>query len=277
MKGTIVYKMTGSGNDFVFVDGRSCRLEEWTPDRIRRVCDRHHGVGGDGFVVVEPGSSPNAVRFHFFNNDGGRAAMCGNGALCATRIAAYLEVGDADGMLLETDAGIYPSRCLPGEGELAEVVLGDLGPPSEPPVQLRGPGERQARLMLVGVPHLVVLVEQVGEVPLLERGKALRWDPALGPDGANVNFVSRDPGGRWTMRTYERGVEGETLACGTGAVAAGSVLALTGLARLPLEIATASGRTLRVAGAVNQAGIRKAALCGEGRLLFRAVLGEFLD
>jgi diaminopimelate epimerase len=275
MKGTIVYKMTGSGNDFVFVDGRSSRLGDWTSERIRAICDRHHGVGADGFVVVEPGSAPNAVRFHFFNNDGGRAAMCGNGALCATRIAAYLEVGDPQGMLLETDAGTYPSRCLPGQGELAEVVLGDLPEPSKPPVRL-APGERDAYLVTVGVPHLVVIAEQVASLPLAERGKALRFDPALGPAGANVNFVSETPGGRWVMRTYERGVEGETLACGTGAVAAGSVLALAGLANLPLEIGTASSRLLNVSGTPSRGRITGASLAGEGRLLFRAVLGEFL-
>ncbi len=275
MKGTIVYKMTGSGNDFVFVDGRSSRLEEWTSERIRAICDRHHGVGGDGFVVVEPGSVPNAVRFHFFNNDGARAAMCGNGALCATRIAAYLEVGDPQGMLLETDAGTYRSRCLPGQGELAEVVLGDLAEPLKPPVRL-GPGEHDAHLVTVGVPHLVVFAEELASLPIAVRGKALRFDPALGPAGANVNFVGRTPGGHWAMRTYERGVEGETLACGTGAVAAGSVLALRGLADLPLEIGTASGRRLTVSGNLSHGRIAGARLAGEGRLLFRAVLGDLV-
>ena len=126
MIGTVVYKMTGSGNDFVFVDGRPRGPGAWTAEQIRTLCDRQRGVGADGFVVVEPGSAPNAVRFHFFNRDGGRAAMCGNGALCATRIAGRLELASPAGMLLETDAGAYRSRCLDGPGELAELVLEEI-------------------------------------------------------------------------------------------------------------------------------------------------------
>jgi len=275
MIGSIVYKMSGSGNDFVFVDGRVSRAADWPPERIRAVCDRHSGVGADGFVVVEPGSRPDAVRFHFFNNDGGRAAMCGNGALCATRIAAYLELANPGGMTLETDAGAYQSRCLEGAGERAELALGDLSAFSEPAVRAAS-GESVARLAKVGVPHLVVLVDDVAAVPIKERGRALRFDPALAPDGANVNFVSPgSPGGpAWAMRTYERGVEAETLACGTGAVAVAGTLALLGRASLPLEIRTASGRILCVSGNLKAGALRQAKLVGEGRLVFRSVLGD---
>lgn len=277
MIGTIVYKMSGSGNDFVFVDGRVSPLSGWTAERIRSVCDRHTGVGADGFVLVEPGSGPDAVRFHFFNNDGGRAAMCGNGALCATRVAAHLELAKPAGMTLETDAGAYRSRCVEGDGEQAELWLGDLDQFTCPKVGLQA-GEIEARLVQVGVPHLVVLVDQVGAVRITERGRALRFDPALGEPGANVNFVSpasgRNGDPAWTMRTYERGVEGETLACGTGAVAAASVLALSGRARLPLEVQTASGRVLRVSGTQTPSGVHQVSLTGEGRLAFRAILGD---
>lgn len=275
MIGNIIYKMSGSGNDFVFVDGRVSRLADWSAERIRMVCDRHSGVGADGFVVVEPGSGPDAVRFHFFNNDGGRAAMCGNGALCATRIAAYLELARPGGMTLETDAGAYQSRCLDGVGERAELALGDIPGFSEPAVGV-APGEHSARLARVGVPHLVILVDDVAAVAIMERGRALRFDPALAPDGANVNFVSPAgaDGPAWAMRTYERGVEGETLACGTGAVAAAGTLAVLGRARLPLELRTASGRTLCVSGSLRGGGVRQAKLVGEGRLVFRCVLGD---
>lgn len=273
MIGTIIYKMSGSGNDFVFVDGRASPVSDWSAERIQAVCDRHRGVGADGFVIVEPGSVPDAVRFHFFNNDGGRAAMCGNGALCATRIAAYLELANPSGMTLETDAGTYPSRCVEGDGERAELVLGDLADFSSPKVKL-GAGELDAHLVHVGVPHLVVRVNDVAAVPIMDRGRALRFDAALGPPGANVNFVSRRGSGAWAMRTYERGVEGETLACGTGAVAAASVLALFGHAGLPLEVQTASDRALRVSGTQAGHGVRRATLTGEGRLVFRAVLGD---
>lgn len=272
--GTVIYKMSGSGNDFVFVDGRVSRVADWSAARIRAVCDRHRGAGADGFVVVEPGSVPDAVRFHFFNNDGGRAPMCGNGALCATRIAAYLELANPGRMTLETDAGTYSSRCLEGEGERAELVLGDLTEFSCPKVKLEA-GEFDARLVKVGVPHLVVRVTDVAAVSLIGRGRALRFDPALGPAWANVNFISQR-GAAWAMRTYERGVEGETLACGTGAVASASALALAGQAQFPLDVHTASGRLLSVRGQPDSSTIRQATLVGEGRLVFRAVLGDVL-
>ena len=273
MIGTVVYKMTGSGNDFVFVDGRLRGPGAWTAVQIQALCDRQRGVGADGFAVVEPGSAPGAVRFHFFNRDGGRAAMCGNGALCATRIAAQLELANPAGMLLETDAGVYRSRCLSGPGELAELVLGDLPAPSSPPVAL-GDGEQEAYLAVVGVPHLVVPVDDLEGVRIMERGRALRFDAALGPEGANINFLGRLAGGGWAMRTYERGVEGETLACGTGAVACASVLALSGRGGLPLELRTASRRQLGVAGCAEGGTVRQAALRGEGRVVFRAITGD---
>jgi diaminopimelate epimerase len=278
MIGIVAYKMSGSGNDFVFVDGRASPAGAWTPERIRAVCDRHTGVGADGFVVLEPGSGPDAVRFHFFNNDGGRAPMCGNGALCATRVAAHLELARPLGMTLETDAGAYHSRCVEGDGERAELMLGDLSQFSRPQVKLEG-AEQDAWLVQVGVPHLVVLVDDVQAVPLRERGRALRFDGALGPAGANVNFASpREAGGgpAWAMRTYERGVEGETLACGTGAVATAGVLALSGRAALPLEVQTASGRVLRVSGTLGGSSVLGASLVGEGRLICRAILGDIL-
>ena len=117
MDGTVVYKVTGSGNDFVMLDGRTEPLERWTPELIREICARGTGVGADGFAVLQPGSRPGAVRFHFFNADGGRSAMCGNAALCATRLSAWLELGPAAGQVVETDSGDVPARCLPGPGQ----------------------------------------------------------------------------------------------------------------------------------------------------------------
>lgn len=283
MKGLVVYKVTGSGNDFVMCDGRFVPRELWTPEAIRRVCDRHNGVGADGLAILEPGGAPGAVRFHFFNNDGGRAAMCGNAALCATRLAAYLELAPPEGMVLETDSGHYRTRCLPGSDERAEIVLGNVAAPQVPAVALQDT-EGPAHLALVGVPHLVVQVPDVSAVDLGKRGRALRWDPALGPQGANVNFVSPNPSRlaaeagtdapNWRMRTYERGVEGETLACGTGAVAVAAALLRAGaIQSLPLSILTASGRVLQVDGEPNPTGgITNSRLQGEGRILFKACL-----
>jgi diaminopimelate epimerase len=270
--GIVIYKMSGSGNDFVMADGRNQPLERWTPELIQEVCARGTGVGADGLAVLEPGSRPGAVRFHFFNSDGSRAPMCGNGALCATRLAAWLELAPRDGLVLETDAGEVEGRCLPGDDERAEIVTPPLGDLVEPDIELAA-GERSIHFTTVGVPHMVVRVADLTEVPLLQRGRELRLHPAIA-GGCNVNFLANGDGG-WAMRTYERGVEAETLACGTGAVAALAVLARAGEAELPLEIGTASGATLAIsADMAPDRSLVRPRVAGFARLVFRAVLGD---
>ncbi|MDZ4863909.1 MAG: diaminopimelate epimerase, partial [Gemmatimonadota bacterium] len=193
------YKMTGSGNDFVMLDGRSTRAAEWPAQRIRDVCDRRFGIGADGLVILTP-ESGDRVRMDFWNCDGSRASMCGNAALCSTRLSARLELAPARGMHLVTGAGTFPSRCLPGTSDLAELSLPDVLLPQPAGVQPE-PGEAWALLATVGVPHLVVLVEELGRLDLMERGRRLRFDPALGPEGTNANFIGRllevNGGGGW--------------------------------------------------------------------------------
>jgi diaminopimelate epimerase len=269
--------MTGSGNDFVMVDARHTPPSDWSPQDIRAVCARGTGVGADGLVFVGPGSAQDTVRMIYFNSDGSRAAMCGNAALCSTRLAARLGLARALQMTLETDAGTYVSRC-DGEHheERAELHLAPVEKPTPVEGLASAPGERNVVLGTVGVPHLVVLVDDVDQVDVIARGKALRSDRALGPAGANVNFISAGPARRaseWRMRTYERGIEDETLACGTGAVAAACALVEWGMAQAPLTFWTRSGRRLEVR-------LRKASadvyddvwLGGEARLVVRGVI-----
>jgi diaminopimelate epimerase len=270
--------MTGSGNDFVMVDARHTPPSDWSSQDIRAVCARGTGIGADGLVFVGPGSAQDAVRMIYFNSDGSRAAMCGNAALCSTRLAARLGLTRASQMTLETDAGTYVGRCDGNQREeRAELHLAPVKAPA--PVAKLGslPNERRAVLATVGVPHLVVLVEDVDQVDVVARGRALRSDQALGPAGANVNFISAAPGpqrrpSEWRMRTYERGIEDETLACGTGAVAAACALVEWGLAQPPFTFWTRSGRRLEVR-------LRKASdvyddvwLGGEARLVVRGVI-----
>jgi diaminopimelate epimerase len=272
LEGTVVYKMTGSGNDFVFVDGRVDPVGSWTPEAIRRVCTRGTGVGADGFVILEPGSGPGAVRFHFFNADGGRSEMCGNAALCSVRLSAWLELAPPDRVVLETDVGTQQGRCIDGEPELAEIELPSSTSLSTPDIPLE-PGERTMRLTRVGVPHLVVLVDDVSGVEVSHRGRELRAHPGVGSDGANVNFVGNG-GGRWAMRTFERGVEAETLACGTGAVASAATLAAATGAKLPIALRCSSGALLTVSASPAPDGsLPRPHLTGQARLVFRAVLG----
>ncbi len=266
--------MTGSGNDFVMVDGRHAAPGDWSPEDIRAVCARGTGVGADGLVFVSPGSAPNAVRMVYFNADGSHAAMCGNAALCSAWLATRLGLADPGaGMVLETDAGTYESRCAAGD-DRAELHLAAVRAPGAVPGLILLPGENRVALGTVGVPHLVVLVQNVDGADVVVRGKALRSDPALGPAGANVNFISAGASpSEWHMRTYERGVEAETLACGTGAVAAVCALSEWGLAEPPVTILTRSGRRLEIrARKAPEATYDDIWLVGEARLVLRGVI-----
>jgi diaminopimelate epimerase len=264
--------MTGSGNDFVMVDARYSTPAEWSVEDIRRVCARGTGVGADGVVFVGPGREPGAIRMIYFNSDGSRAAMCGNAALCSTRLAGWLGMSDASRVRLETDAGPYEARGS-AASDRAELLVGPVEAPTAPTLPLQ-PGETRAALVRVGVPHLVVEVAQLPRVDVLTRGRALRQDPALGPEGANVNFVAplKEQESIWGMRTYERGVEAETLACGTGAVAAACCLQAWGLAAFPVTLITQSGLPLVVRARAVASTWEDAWLEGEAKLLFRGVL-----
>lgn len=273
LSGLPIYKMTGSGNDFVMVDSRGSAPEDWTATSIQAVCARGTGLGADGLVFLGPGSGPGAVRMVYYNSDGSRAALCGNAALCATRLAAHVGLANALSMRLETDAGTYESRCAREDGR-AELHLAPVAAPTAIPGLTLHPGEQQAVLCSVGVPHLVILVSDVQQVDVTARGRELRSDPLVGPDGANVNFVGpAGTRGEWRMRTFERGVEGETLACGTGAVAVAFALDHWGLATLPVTLWTRSGRALGVKGQLTPSGVYEDAwLVGEAQMVFRGVL-----
>lgn len=276
MKGPAFYKMSGSGNDFVMLDGRGTDSGEWTPDRVRGLCDRHLGVGADGLVILTPEAEAR-VRMDFWNSDGSRADMCGNAALCSTRLAALLELAPSAGMTLVTRAGGFSCRCLP-EGNEAELHLPDVQLPVPAAGVVGIAGERGHVIATVGVPHLVLEVADLETPNLMARGRGLRSHPALGPDGANVNFVARrGTPARWHFRTYERGVEGETLACGTGAVAVAVALAQSGRDRLPLELMTRSGRPLHITATLSDGEATDVRLSGEGRLVFTGVLQDWMS
>jgi diaminopimelate epimerase len=271
--GTVFYKMTGSGNDFVMLDGRYTVPSAWPPDRIARTCDRRMGVGADGLVILTP-EPLGPIRMQYWNRDGSLATMCGNAALCTTRLSAYLELAQPDLMILRTDAGDVRTRCS-GPEHLAEICLPGFPVPKRLEI-VPGPGESEFYLSTVGVPHLVVLTDKVAKVDVLKRGRELRYHPLLGPTGANVNFVSPSADGAdgpWLIRTYERGVEDETLACGTGTVAAAVSVQVAGLRRLPGDWQAGSGVLLAVAGTIVDDRVEEAWLCGEGRLVYTGILG----
>jgi diaminopimelate epimerase len=271
VRGTIVYKMTGSGNDFVLLDGRSIAPDEWTSPRIVQLCDRRVGVGADGLVILTP-DGPGSVRMAYWNSDGSRAAMCGNAALCSARLAVYLELVEPGDLCLQTDAGVVRAQCAPS-GERAEIRLPDFELAATLPAFELVAGERWMAFATVGVPHLVIRVDDIEAIDLPGRGRPLRYDPRLGPAGANVNFVAPPAaaGAPWLIRTYERGVEGETLACGTGTVAAAVALAAQGEASLPIRFRSRGGEELRVRASLDGHLACDVWLEGEGKLVFRGV------
>jgi diaminopimelate epimerase len=277
MSGVPFYKMSGSANDFVMLDGRTTDHAAWPRERIAAVCDRRDGIGGDGLVIVDP-AGPDAARMTYWNSDGSPAPMCGNAALCSTRLSARLGITDPAAMTLVTEAGSFPTRCV-GGGWMAELHLPDTDVPRVLDVPLR-PGELSLRLGVVGVPHLACLVEDVAAVDLPARGRELRFHPAVGAGGANANFFSRtSPSSgtsgatapEWTVRTYERGVEAETLACGTGTVVSALALAASGGASLPIRFLTASGRVLSVSARIEGNRASDIWLAGEGRVVAEGV------
>lgn len=272
--GTVFHKMTGSGNDFIMLDGRTVRAEEWPPERIRQVCDRRFGVGADGFLVLVP-EGPAQVRMVFFNSDGSRAPMCGNAALCSTRLSLRLGLAPAE-MTLVTDSGAFPTRSL--DGVMAELNLPDFDPHRKMDIPLVEGEEGIWFAHSGGPPHAVVVVKDIEAAEVVKRGRELRYHPAFAPKGANINFVqdprTRPAGqkGPLPMRTYERGVEDETLACGTGAVGCAVALASLGLLTLPAELLARGGFPLAVRATLTKEKVKGVWLAGEGRVIARGVL-----
>lgn len=267
--GRSFYKMSGSGNDFVIVDARhepSGRLRE--PEVVAAVCSRGTGIGADGVVFLE--LSPVAtLRMIYLNSDGSLASMCGNAALCSTRLAVELGAAQASGFTLETDSGVLPVRMKNDRPEVDLAPVTDVRDvfPGDPER-----GERRMGFALAGVPHVVIQCDDVETVDVVGRGRPLRYRSDL-PEGANVNFVSRDAGDGWRIRTYERGVEAETLACGTGAVSTAILLASWEEANGRVPLRTRSGRVLEV-GLEREGQAWHPTLAGEARIVFIGQLGE---
>ncbi|MBI1950089.1 MAG: diaminopimelate epimerase [Acidobacteria bacterium] len=263
------FKMSAAGNDFILFDNRQGTLkQEGLADLVRRVCTRALSVGADGVILLGP--SPTAdVRATFFNPDG-RETFCGNGARCAARLA-YLKGMAPARMAVETPVMVHRAE-VKGTG-----VSFEMRDPQgfDDRVEVEVAGERiRGTFVDTGVPHFVVFRPFAESAPIDPLGRALRAHPRFAPDGTNVDFVQPAPGGALSIRTYERGVEGETLACGTGGVAAAIAIASSGMAPSPVALRTRSGATLRVRfeGPPRQArGVR---LEGEARLVYVGQLTE---
>jgi diaminopimelate epimerase len=267
--GRTFYKMSGSGNDFIMDNAMMeppGRLAEATT--VQALCARGTGVGADGIVFLEQSGSAD-FRMVYLNSDGSRADLCGNASLCSARLASELGIVSGPEFRIETDSGILGARLRDGTPEV------DLPPVSEirPGLPFRlERGEQWIGFARAGVPHLGVRCANVDAADVVGRGRSLRFEPSLA-NGANVNFLAPDGTGSWRIRTYERGVEGETLACGTGAVASSILLVEAGEAQSPVRLRTLSGRTLTVRLQRFDDGWLPS-LAGEATLVFQGRLGE---
>ena len=264
LEGQRFYKMTGSGNDFVVFDASDGSKRDFeNEEMIRSLSARGTGIGADGVVFVEKAGEGD-VRMRYYNSDGSEAALCGNASLCSTRLAVELGLAQAGGFVLHTAAGALKARIRDGLPEVDLEPVREVRPDASDLGQQ--PGEARLGYACAGVPHVVIEISDIESADVMGRGPELRNHPALA-EGANVNFVSRRPDGSFTYRTYERGVEAETLACGTGAVAAAILLASWGESGKETTLWTRSALpltvTLRRDGDAWLPSLR-----GEGRIVF---------
>jgi len=236
------WKMNGAGNDFVMLDNRDLSLA-LTQDQIERLCDRHRGIGADGLLCVEPATEGGDFKMRYYNADGGEAEMCGNGARCFGRFVNRLHNDSLTNIRFETLAGMISAEFEAGQVRINMSAPHSLRLNDTLPVE----GESlTVHSVNTGVPHAVVFVEDLDNVPVRPWGAGLRYHEAFKPKGTNANFAKELAPGSISIRTYERGVEDETLACGTGMVACALIHhELTG-APSPVSVLVKGGDTLRV-------------------------------
>jgi len=207
-------KMNGAGNDFVLLDNRAGDLR-LLPAEITRLCDRHRGIGADGVLVLERAANGADFRMRYYNADGGEAEMCGNGARCFARYADHI-AGPLGKLSFETPAGVIAAELHGGGVTLQMSQPKDL----QLDLEISAAGQDiRCHYVDSGVPHVVIPVGDIAKADVRALGSAVRHHNKFAPRGANVNFMERRGDRSIAIRTYERGVEDETLACGTGVVA----------------------------------------------------------
>jgi diaminopimelate epimerase len=251
-------KMHGAGNDFIMVDDRALSFPLEDKTFIRRIASRRTGIGCDGILLLQPSETAD-FRMRFINPDGGEQDMCGNGARCIARMAFDREIASAN-MKIETGAGIVHAEIL------NDLVRLDLTDPSDLQRNLPVELEWDIDFVNTGVPHAVAWVEELHSVDLPVIGRELREHRLFEPGGTNADFARVEADGSLSVRTYERGVEAETLACGTGAAAVAVLAAARGWVKLPVPVHCIGGYDLvinRVRGTLTLMGNAEHVFDGE--------------
>jgi len=257
MKSLEFTKMVASGNDFVVIQGARPRLAHLA----RSICDRRFGVGADGLLVLEKSKRAD-MRMRIFNADGSEAEMCGNGARCA---AYYLRKNK---LTLETKAGVL-AALVSGENVMVRLSCPDK---IKQNIGLNICGRLvRADFVNTGVPHTVIFVEGLEKIDVPALGRMVRYDKAFSPAGTNADFVEVAGKGMIKVRTYERGVEGETLACGTGSTASALIFASKSNFSGPVKVITRSGEILTVTFKKDDFGFRDVWLEGRAKIVYKGV------
>ncbi len=242
MKDIEFWKMNGSGNDFIIIDNRNEIIkEEQMSSFSKLVCRRRVSVGADGVIFIMDSKTCD-FAWRFYNSDGSEAEMCGNGSRCAARFA-YLNKIAPKKMRFETAVGPISAEVL---GRRVKVMLTD-------PKQLKINVQIEKLLdwesvdfINTGVPHVVIRVKDLENIPIKEVGRKIRFHEIFSPEGTNVNFMKRVKNNLIEVRTYERGVEDETLACGTGSIASALISSLRDGISSPVDVKTRGGEILRI-------------------------------
>lgn len=264
-----ITKMSGAGNDFIIIDHRAGFIPElYQPQFAQLVCRHSFSVGADGLILIED-SATEDFEWRFYNKDGSVAEMCGNGARCAARFAWRRGIAGRK-MRFATLAGVIAAELI---GEQEHVRIGMTEPFDYRDSMLIHLGESEKEVFFVntGVPHAVVFVDS-DNTPVEKWGRTLRYHEQFEPAGTNANFVKIIEDGQLLVRTYERGVEAETMACGTGVVAAAIVAARQGLAESPVDVTTSGGEQLVVQFRLEDTGVLDVHLQGPARIIYEADL-----
>jgi len=269
-------KMAGGGNDFLLFEADGRTLSDEDRNRVARLCRRGLSVGADGALFLS-GGEHGRIHLDYYNADGGLASFCANGTRCAARYAVTRRLAADQELVLETGWGNIGARV---SGESVTLALPDVIAPDEPILlEPKSPNPTaglppKGTPIHVGVPHLVIFVrDDLATLPIERLGPPLRRHPLL-PEGANVNFVRVAGPQRLEVRTWERGVEAETLSCGSGVVASALVAALRDHAELPITCATKSGVDLVVSARREGDVFAAIRLLGDAREIYRAQMTE---
>ena len=263
------YKMSGSGNDFVLLDNRDGSLPSELSPLVQKLCHRRNGIGADGVLVIEQSDRAD-FRMRYLNADGGEVAFCGNGGRCIAWFARSIGAA-GEAMTFEAGDGLHRAEVKGGSVKL------EMREPRDFDLKfLLDLGDRgyAASFVDTGVPHVVVPVSELDNFLVVETGRKIRYHQRYQPEGTNANFIELADRHHLRIRTYERGVEDETLACGTGSTAAAVVAARLGLADSPVECLTRGGEVLTIHFQLNGENIGLVFLEGQVQLVFRGELPE---